>query len=240
MDPSEPGRPAARQPAGVQSVERALGLLEMLARGGGRLPLSELADPFRAAARDGAPAARDAGRRRVRPPGRRPAVRPGHRAAAAGRRRDPAARRLGAAVPGAPGRGERGDREPGRAGGRPDRLPGAGPGPAPDADVHRGRPAGAPAHAPRSARSCWPGRTRPQVRRVLARLGLPARTPRSITDPAGLPRRARRGPPSGWAVDDEEEEEGVRCLAVPVGPGPTAVAALSVSGPASRLAPRQP
>ena len=30
----------------------------------------------------------------------------------------------------------------------------------------------------------------------------------------------------GWAVDDEEEELGVRCLAVPVGPGERAVAAV--------------
>ena len=44
----------------------------------------------------------------------------------------------------------------------------------------------------------------------------------------------------GWAVDDEEEELGVRCLAVPVGPGPRAVAAVSVSAPASRVEVGQP
>jgi IclR family acetate operon transcriptional repressor len=44
----------------------------------------------------------------------------------------------------------------------------------------------------------------------------------------------------GWAVDDEEEELGVRCLAVPVQPGPDAVAALSISAPASRLDPDRP
>ena len=44
----------------------------------------------------------------------------------------------------------------------------------------------------------------------------------------------------GWAVDDEEEELGVRCLAVPVGAGPGAVAAVSVSAPASRLDHGQP
>ena len=74
-----------------------------------------------------------------------------------------------------------------------------------------------------------------QVRRVLARTGMEAHTPRSLTTvPAFLAALAEvRG--RGWAVDDEEEEEGVRCLGVPVGPGPQAVAALSVSGPASRL-----
>lgn len=75
-----------------------------------------------------------------------------------------------------------------------------------------------------------------QVGRVLTRLGLPARTPRSITTPQAFLAELARVRRDGWAVDDEEEEEGVRCLAVPVGAGPAAVAAVSVSGPASRLA----
>jgi IclR family acetate operon transcriptional repressor len=74
-----------------------------------------------------------------------------------------------------------------------------------------------------------------QVRRVLARLGQTARTGRSITTVPAFLAELEAVREQGWAVDDEEEEEGVRCLAVPVGPGPTAVAALSVSGPASRL-----
>ena len=74
-----------------------------------------------------------------------------------------------------------------------------------------------------------------QVRRALSRLGMPARTPRSLTTVAAFLAELERVRRCGWAVDDEEEEEGVRCLAVPVGPGPQAVAALSVSGPASRL-----
>lgn len=40
----------------------------------------------------------------------------------------------------------------------------------------------------------------------------------------------------GYAIDDEEQEVGVRCLAVAV-PGGPAPAALSVSGPSSRLEP---
>ena len=79
-----------------------------------------------------------------------------------------------------------------------------------------------------------------QVRRVLARLGLPAHTPRSITTASAFLFELARVRREGWAMDDEEEEEGVRCLSVPVGPGVTAVAALSVSGPASRLAPGDP
>ncbi|HLS33053.1 MAG TPA: IclR family transcriptional regulator C-terminal domain-containing protein, partial [Brevibacterium sp.] len=40
----------------------------------------------------------------------------------------------------------------------------------------------------------------------------------------------------GYAIDDEEQEVGVRCLAVAV-PGGPAPAAISVSGPSSRLEP---
>ena len=79
-----------------------------------------------------------------------------------------------------------------------------------------------------------------QVRRALARLGLPPHTPRSITTPQAFLFELARVRRDGWAMDDEEEEEGVRCLAVPVGPGERAVAAVSVSAPASRLSAGQP
>jgi IclR family transcriptional regulator, acetate operon repressor len=79
-----------------------------------------------------------------------------------------------------------------------------------------------------------------QVRRVVARLGLPRRTPHTLTSLEQLFAELADVRRRGWAVDDEEEEVGVRCLAVPVGPGPRAVAAVSVSGPASRLAADSP
>lgn len=78
------------------------------------------------------------------------------------------------------------------------------------------------------------------VRRVLTRLGLPARTPNTVTTLPAFTDALARVRACGWAMDDEEEEVGVRCLAVPVGPGDRAVAALSVSAPASRLAADQP
>lgn len=39
----------------------------------------------------------------------------------------------------------------------------------------------------------------------------------------------------GYALDDQEKEVGVRCVAVPVGPGPTPWMAVSVSGPVTRM-----
>ena len=78
------------------------------------------------------------------------------------------------------------------------------------------------------------------VRRVLARLGLPGRTPHTLTTLADVREELAVVRRRGWAVDDEEEEVGVRCMAVPVGPGEQAVAAVSVSAPASRLSAGQP
>ena len=73
------------------------------------------------------------------------------------------------------------------------------------------------------------------VHRVLTRLGLPVRTPNTLTTLAAFSPELAAVRERGWAVDDEEEEIGVRCMAVPVGPGVGAVAAVSVSAPASRL-----
>jgi len=77
----------------------------------------------------------------------------------------------------------------------------------------------------------------PHVSALLARVGMPARTPATITDPATLLRELERVRRQGFAVDDGEEEPGVRCLAVPVHDGTRVVAAVSVSGPAERLLP---
>jgi IclR family acetate operon transcriptional repressor len=72
---------------------------------------------------------------------------------------------------------------------------------------------------------------------VLGRTGLTARTPATITDLGAFTTELDRVAAQGWAADEEEQETGVRCVAVPVtgGPGPV-VAALSLSGPAERFA----
>ncbi|MEV4441983.1 IclR family transcriptional regulator [Streptomyces sp. NPDC049577] len=73
-----------------------------------------------------------------------------------------------------------------------------------------------------------------EVRALLARTGMPAVTDRTITTAEGFLAELVRVRESGYAVDDNEQEIGVRCLAVPVPDAPTS-AAISISGPAGRV-----
>ncbi len=58
----------------------------------------------------------------------------------------------------------------------------------------------------------------------------------TITDPSQLRTELEKVRKDGYAVDFEEQEEGVRCLAAPTfGPNGEVFAAMSISGPASRL-----
>ncbi|MYS19248.1 transcriptional regulator, IclR family [Streptomyces sp. DvalAA-14] len=73
-----------------------------------------------------------------------------------------------------------------------------------------------------------------EVRALLARTGMPAATDRTITEPEALLAELERIRAVGYAVDDNEQEVGVRCLAVTVPDSPTA-AAISVCGPSGRV-----
>ncbi len=73
------------------------------------------------------------------------------------------------------------------------------------------------------------------ARELLVRAGMPARTDRTVTDPDELLAQLPEIAEQGYALDDGEQEAGVRCVAVPV-PGGSAAGAISVSGPAGRLA----
>jgi len=73
-----------------------------------------------------------------------------------------------------------------------------------------------------------------QVDALIARTGLPAVTPTTITDPAALRLELARAREQGWVRDEGEQETGVRCVAVPVS-GPTGPVAVSVSGPVGRV-----
>jgi IclR family acetate operon transcriptional repressor len=73
-----------------------------------------------------------------------------------------------------------------------------------------------------------------RVAELLDRAGMPAETQHTITDPDTLAEELERIRTQGYAVDDGEQEVGVRCVAVPVPDGPS-MTAVSVSGPEARV-----
>ncbi len=71
---------------------------------------------------------------------------------------------------------------------------------------------------------------------LIAEKGLPQRTENTITDRARLKGHLKSVRTQGYAIDDEENEMGIRCVAAPVyNESGKAVAAISVSGPAFRI-----
>ncbi len=66
--------------------------------------------------------------------------------------------------------------------------------------------------------------------------GLSKRTENTITDPAQLKEHLKMVRAQGYAIDDEENEKGVRCVGAPIfDEAGNAVAAISISGPAFRV-----
>jgi IclR family acetate operon transcriptional repressor len=72
------------------------------------------------------------------------------------------------------------------------------------------------------------------VGQLLARSGMRPQTEHTIVDPAVFQRELAVIRDRGYAEDDGEQEIGVRCVAVTV-PGAPARAAISISGPATRM-----
>ena len=73
-----------------------------------------------------------------------------------------------------------------------------------------------------------------QVRQILSRTGMPKYTPNTITDPEDFADALRQIADQGYAIDEGEQEVGVRCVAVALPDAPSRLA-LSVSGPATRM-----
>jgi DNA-binding IclR family transcriptional regulator len=72
--------------------------------------------------------------------------------------------------------------------------------------------------------------------RVVA-LGMPARTAATITEPAQLREHLATVRRRGWAYDDLENEDGIRCVAAPVfNHAGACICAISLSGPAEAVA----
>jgi IclR family acetate operon transcriptional repressor len=75
-----------------------------------------------------------------------------------------------------------------------------------------------------------------RVQQIVQRQGLPGFTTLSITSEVGLGRDLARTRDRGFAIDDQERAEGMRCVAAPIfNAFAEPVAGLSVSGPAFRL-----
>ncbi len=72
------------------------------------------------------------------------------------------------------------------------------------------------------------------VTALLSRTGMPSYTEHTFTDQDALLRELAKIAQQGYALDEAEQELGVRCVAVAV-PGAPVPAAVSVSGPSGRL-----
>jgi IclR family acetate operon transcriptional repressor len=74
------------------------------------------------------------------------------------------------------------------------------------------------------------------VLRIVREQGLPAFTARTITDPGMLDQELTAIRFRGWAMDDEERTEGMRCIAAPIfNEFREATAGVSISGPTGRM-----
>ncbi|WP_129115321.1 IclR family transcriptional regulator [Halegenticoccus tardaugens] len=74
-----------------------------------------------------------------------------------------------------------------------------------------------------------------RVDEIIRERGLPARTPNTITDRDELFEELERTRERGYALDDEENLEGVRCVAAPVMEGDDVFGAVSITGPSRRF-----
>lgn len=76
--------------------------------------------------------------------------------------------------------------------------------------------------------------TNADVRALLTRSGMPAYTDTTITDVDAMIADLERSRERGYAIDEAEQEAGVRCFSVPVPNAPTPTA-ISISGPGGRV-----
>lgn len=96
--------------------------------------------------------------------------------------------------------------------------------------------ASVPAHASASGKAMLAFLPDAAIEDLCARAPFEALTPRTRTTEAGLRADLARVHSRGYAIDNEENEEGVVCVAAPVfGSGGAVLAAASISGPAARM-----
>jgi DNA-binding IclR family transcriptional regulator len=75
-----------------------------------------------------------------------------------------------------------------------------------------------------------------KIEQIINDKGLPGRTANTITDPTDLKENLKRIRTQGYAIDNEENEMGVRCVAAPIRDMTgKVVAAMSISTPTARV-----
>ena len=99
---------------------------------------------------------------------------------------------------------------------------------------------GYPAHATNLGKVLLADLSRERVEAIIAERGLAAYTPQTITDPAELEADLELIRRRGYAVDNEEYDEGLRCIGAPVRDhSGHVVAALGIGGPVTRITPER-
>jgi DNA-binding IclR family transcriptional regulator len=99
---------------------------------------------------------------------------------------------------------------------------------------------GYPAHATNLGKVLLADLPRERVAEIVAERGLAAYTPHTITDMAELEAELERIRARGFAVDNEEYDEGLRCIGAGVRDhSGRVVSALGIGGPATRITPER-
>lgn len=94
----------------------------------------------------------------------------------------------------------------------------------------------APLYCTGGGKAILSGYSEPQVERYLAGVQLEPWTPRTLTTADDLREDLQQSRERGLAIDDEEREIGVRCVAAPIfDRSGSCVAAISISGPTTRF-----
>ncbi len=80
------------------------------------------------------------------------------------------------------------------------------------------------------------GMTKEEISNIIRKKGLPKLTSKTITETEALYKRLEKIRTDGYDIDDIENEEGIRCMAAPIfnHRGET-IAAISISGPEMRI-----
>jgi DNA-binding IclR family transcriptional regulator len=93
-----------------------------------------------------------------------------------------------------------------------------------------------PAHSSAVGKMILANFSEEELQNFFREKSLPRRTENTITDPVQLREHLKIVRKQGYAVDDEENEKGIRCVAAPIyNEAGKTVAAISITGPAFRV-----